>query len=269
MKSKKSKAARRKISRKKRQQQKPVRQSVASSAKRILACLLTGEIFQPIRLHYRVADTGRLENAFARLRCMDYDSKLTRWVWLYFAEAAELQFKKRPDTDAPIVIGEFLLKGSNEAVLNVRSVERAIKAILFFDRYIARHVVKLTHITIINKLFSVEEIASIERLDQLFERTDTTVRRPEEITEKLREIKAGAENELERLAGLNQLLTELASEPEPEIEKFPAHYYEDGIESLDLALRQRQFVALEHWKGNKNYTTMDIIQELIAKTKRG
>lgn len=167
------------------------------------------------------------------------------------------------------MLGEFLLKGCNEAVLNVRFVERAIKAAPFFDRYIERDVAKVTYITIINKLFSVEEVLSIERLDQLFERSDITVRRPEEITEKLLEIKAGAENELERLAAFGQFVTELASELEPEIEKFPAHYYEDGIESLNLTLRQRQFVALEHWKGNTNYTAMDAIREFVTKIEGG
>ena len=200
---------------------------------------------------------------------MDYDSELRRWVWLYSAEAAELQFKNQPDTEVPIVIGEFVLKGSNEAVLNVRSVERAIKAIPFFDRYIARDVAEVTHITIINKLFSVEEVLSIERLDQLFERSDITVRKPEAIMGKLLEIKAGTDNKLERLAAFGQFVTELASEPEPEIEKFPAYYYEDGIESLNLALRQRQFVALEHWKGNTNYTAMDAIREFVTKIEGG
>ena len=269
MKFKKSKATRRKISRKKRQHQKPARQSAAASTEKILACVSTGEIFQPIRLHYRVPDTDRLVNVFGRLRCVEYDPELTRWVWLYFAEAAELHFKNQPDTEDPIVIGELLPKGSNEAVLNVRSVERAIKAIPFFDRYIARDVAEVTHATIINKLFSVEEVASIKRLDQLFERRDITVRRPEEITEKLLEIKAGTENEVERWAGLNQFISELASEPEPEIEKFPVYYYQDGIESLSLALRQRQFVALEHWKGNENYTAMDAVREFIMKTEGG
>ena len=269
MRSRNSRAARRKKGKEKRQHQKPTRRSPASSTERILAFTSTGEIFQPVRVHYRVADTDGLLNAFAALRCIDYDSKLRRWVWIYFAEAEELHFKNRPDTQEPIVIGEFLRKGKDEAVLNVRSVERAINAILFFDGYIPRDVAKVTHVTVINKLFSIEEGASIKRLDQLFDRGDITVRKPEEITGKLLEIKSGTENKMERLVGLSRLISELASEPAPEIEKFPAYYYEDGVESLNAALIQRQLIALEHWKGNTNYTAMDAIRQFLMRPESG
>ena len=56
-----------------------------------------------------------------------------------------------------------------------------------------------------------------------------------------------------------------ARPPLPEIERFPVHYAEDGIEGFELALRLRQMVAMQHWLGNPEYSLGDAIQSL-AKT---
>jgi hypothetical protein len=42
------------------------------------------------------------------------------------------------------------------------------------------------------------------------------------------------------------------------------HYYEDGITSLENALRLRQIVAFEHWQGHTDYTLGDIIRKVSA-----
>jgi hypothetical protein len=51
----------------------------------------------------------------------------------------------------------------------------------------------------------------------------------------------------------------------PEIERFPVHYAEDGIEGFKLALRLRQMVAMQHWLGHLEYSLGDAIQ-LVTKT---
>ena len=53
----------------------------------------TGEIMQPIRLHYEVLDGDQLRATFARLRCLEDDRPRKRWVWLYTEEARGLSFK--------------------------------------------------------------------------------------------------------------------------------------------------------------------------------
>ncbi len=53
------------------------------------------------------------------------------------------------------------------------------------------------------------------------------------------------------------------AQPLPEIERFPVHYAEDGIEPFKLALRLRQLVAMQHWLGNTAYTLRDAIQSAV------
>ena len=53
-----------------------------------------------------------------------------------------------------------------------------------------------------------------------------------------------------------------AKQPLPEIERFPVHYYEDGIQGFETALQMRQIVALQHWLGNTGYTFFDVFQSM-------
>ena len=51
--------------------------------------------------------------------------------------------------------------------------------------------------------------------------------------------------------------------PLPEVERFPSYFYEDGIALLKYSLQSRQYVAMQHWKGNKDYTLGDYITKII------
>src|SRR5574339_347635 len=59
-----------------------------------LLATMTGEHFQPVRLHYKVMNRPGLLRAFEKLRCLDYDSTRKRWVWLYAHEAKRLRFQR-------------------------------------------------------------------------------------------------------------------------------------------------------------------------------
>jgi hypothetical protein len=53
-----------------------------------------------------------------------------------------------------------------------------------------------------------------------------------------------------------------AQEPLPEVEEIPAHFYEDGIEGLEISLKLRQLELVERWQGNEDANMLSIIQEL-------
>jgi len=60
------------------------------------------------------------------------------------------------------------------------------------------------------------------------------------------------------------MMEQQSNERLPDVEKFPVHFYEDGITSLENALRLRQIVAFEHWQGHTDYTLGDIIRKVSA-----
>jgi hypothetical protein len=68
----------------------------------------------------------------------------------------------------------------------------------------------------------------------------------------------------QRMAMAFALIEKQSNQQLPDIEKFPVHYYEDGITSFENTLRLRQIVAFEHWQGHTDYTLGDVIRKVSA-----
>ena len=229
---------------------------------------LTGEHFQPVRLHYRVLNHPGLKRAFEKLRCLEYDAPRKRWVWLYAHEAKKLRFQRSyaqfPKELHPIVIGAFFLRTEETLLLDLRSCERALLAIPFFDTHLPRKLVALEHAEIVNQLFPVTKANQLLTPDALFDRqigTSTGID-PAALVQRLTEKAADIADPEEKLKMIFETLTSRSEEPLPLIERLPVHYDEDGIDGFKLALQLRQIVAMEHLLGNPGYTLGDAIKSL-------
>jgi hypothetical protein len=235
-------------------------------AEPILATV-TGELFQPVRLHYRVTDQAGLVRAFKKLRCLDRDRTRPRWVWLYDYEARGLPFKQSyaqlPKPLRPVVIGSFFPRAEGELLLDVRSCERALLAVPFFDKHLPRGVARLTEAEVVNKLFPATGNASLTP-DAIFDGQRATVRDPEVIVRRMKEITADVRDPREKVRIAMEEMNAGAREPLPEVERFPVHFYEDGIDGFALALRLRQTVAMQHWLGHADYSLFDALQAALG-----
>jgi hypothetical protein len=233
-----------------------------------LLATMTGEHFQPVRLHYRVLNRPGLLRAFEKLRCLDYDSTRKRWVWLYGHEAKRLRFQKSyaefPKELHPIVIGSFFLRTKETLLLDLRSCERALLAIPFFDTHLPRRLIKVEEAEIVNRLFPATEANLKLTPDALFDAQIGTGIDPEALVQRLAEKTAHTEDRDEKYQIVLEDLKSRAKEPLPEIERFPVPYAEDGIAGFQLALRLRQIVARQHWQGNFAYTLGDAIRSLTS-----
>jgi len=223
---------------------------------------LTGEHFQPVRLHYKVLDQQGLQRAFKTLRCLDYDRTQHRWCWLYEHEARRLRFKqsysKIPEIMRPIVIGSFFLRPGDQLLLDLRSCERAILAIPFFDKHLPRSVATVTEAEVVSRLFSAEN--RILTPDRLFDRQASTFIDPQAALGRLKDRIASVSDRQEKLGAAMEEMESSSKQPLPEIERFPIHFYDDGIDGFAAILRSRQTVALQHWLGNAKYTLMDAVR---------
>jgi hypothetical protein len=231
--------------------------------KPILATL-TGDYFQPVRLHYQVFDHDGLLRAFKKLRCVEHDPSQERWVWLYDREAKSLRFERSfaeiPKNLHPIVIGSFFLRTKDKLLLDLRSCERAALAIPFFAKHLPQRVAKVTESEIVNKLFSATENAQLSP-DQLFDGQETKLRDPAAEMQKILDRIGHVRDLQDKFKLIQKEMESQARQPPPDIERFPVHFHEDGIGGFELALRLRQIVAREHWIGNTRYTLGDAIKE--------
>ena len=238
---------------------------VHTNDEKTLQVTLTEEAVQPIRLYYQVVDKRTLITRFEKLRCMDFDPGKNRWVWLYAHESKKLTFEKSyssiPRKLRPIVLGSFFLRDGGELLLDLRSFERAITAIQFFDTHLGHSIARLTHAAVVNRFFDAKEQLS-PKLDIFFNSSRMTEKDPDTA---IAEIELLIERTcIDGNPDWSSVSEQRAKRALPEVEKFLVHFYEDGITSLRTALRMRHIMAFEHWKGNADYTLYDVIKTMIS-----
>lgn len=230
---------------------------------------ITGELYQPARIYYQVNQKKAVIGRFKRLRCMDFDPTDNSWMWLYKEEAKDIKFttsyRNIPKEARPIVLGSFTWEGDQELRLDVRSFERVTKSMKFFDQKINRRLAKVTKIRIVNKLFpstlTGDDLSNHHHL--FFEQRQAIA--PNDTLKELQEIASQYEGkeEAERHTAFLSHIQEQMKKTLPEVEELPTHFYEDGIESLVISLNMKQLEAMEHWKGNKNFSQFDIMKKFL------
>jgi hypothetical protein len=221
---------------------------------------MTGEVFLPIRLYYKLHSKSGLQARFSNLRCMNYDRAGDRWVWLYDGEAKNLKlsvpYSSIPPDKRPIILGSFYSWVDDQMYLDVGSVERAIKAIEFFDKRIKRVVAEVEYVTIYNKVCSTMDEHPGYCFDKLFSDVhtdDIDLAVEAKLVDARKSIEEGRVGEM-----MDAKNFEL-------VEAFPAHYYEDGISHVEASLKARQTVAVARWSGQADYCLTHLIKDV---TKR-
>jgi tetratricopeptide (TPR) repeat protein len=166
------------------------------------------------------------------------------------------------------VLGEFVRKGPEEVVLNLRSFERAIHAIPFFDTHIPRTVAHVTAMTVSNRLLSVAEATALGSLDHYFDTAEVVVKDPESFLQTLHDRASRTPDAHERFALVEHAMAEYAQAPVPAMERLPLHYYEDGLRSVEALLSLRKVLALHRWHGNAEYTLHDVLRDVLRQGER-
>ncbi|MDQ6979663.1 MAG: hypothetical protein Q9M09_05710 [Mariprofundaceae bacterium] len=237
-------------------------------SKKVLATTLTGEIVQPIRLHYERVNTAIVSNVFTALSCMEFDSARQRWVWLYKDESRDIalnQPKNKATTNlGPVVLGSIFSPEDDHMYIDLNSFERAVQAVLFFDRVISRKSAALSYVQFVNALFESGGDKQSTH-DHYFDKVLAIKPDPEAVLIKTIEgIKQCTANDEEAMALFIQKQEEDSKKPFPMVESFPANYYEDkSIDSFEQMLNIRQHIAMEHWKGNSDFSFYDILQKIV------
>ncbi|CAK0765889.1 conserved hypothetical protein [Gammaproteobacteria bacterium] len=224
---------------------------------RDLASTITGEVFHPVRIYYKIINSNKLIKCFLALKCMTYDALHNRWVWLYQREAKKIKFRVPYSAidkkHHPIVLGSFYIK-NDETYIEFRSFERAVAALQFFGKNIPKNVAEVDNAVIVNKCFESPIEFSVG-LDAFFGEI-APVAPPEDIMDRIEQAVEGLDDS-KRPEVAFSIIEESAKQPLPKVERFPVHTNDDDIMSFKLKLILRDAIALEHWKGNVDYTLFD------------
>jgi hypothetical protein len=233
----------------------------------------TGEIFQPVRLHYELFDEERLLRIFDDLDCVGFDPLKQRWMWVYCGEARTIKFKRSyediPEDWRDIALGSFYIRQSGdfiktgqELLLDLRSFERTAAAVEFFDQRIPRAVAKLAFYDVVNRVFTGEEKPP-DDFDYFFEREEVRKTNPFAMIEAIDKLdKKAPDFEARKMALMADLEVKMNS-PRPEVERLPADYYEDGIKIFRQSLMLRQTQSLMEWNENRKLSFRDFYTRIM------
>lgn len=232
-----------------------------------IMCNVTGELFHPVRLHYKVIDKQGLQDVFNTIKCIESDTGNKRFVWLYTQEAKKLIFpvsyNDLPKHLHPIVIGSFFQSNEkdNEMFLDVRSPERAEHAVKFFDKHIERKYAELTHVSLSYRFIKQNP----KNIDINFDKFFPTghANENEMSRKKLKKILED-EKQPTRKEDALELLNSLTNKVYPETDKIKLFYYEDGLSQLTLELRTSSIVAAERMNGNEEVTHKNIMKKILS-----
>jgi hypothetical protein len=161
------------------------------------------------------------------------------------------------------VIGSLFLRQPDEMLIDLRSCERAVAAVEFFDRHFSRDIVEVTRAAVVNKLMSAEN-AHLTPTD-IFDHESITDIDPEGAVQQIKHLVANVQDPAERFRLALEDSQTRAKQPLPAIERFPVHFYEDGLQSFETTLKIRQIIAMQHWLGDRDYSMHDAIQSAIRR----
>ncbi|MDA1018016.1 MAG: SEC-C metal-binding domain-containing protein [Planctomycetota bacterium] len=231
-----------------------------------LLSTVTGEPFQPVRLHYQVSDRKRLDKLFHKLDCMDWDESGKRWTWLFDAETKSLEFEisynELVRERGPVVIGEFYFS-KGHGLFDLRSTERAIHAVDFMQWHIPERVAKPTELDIANFLTPATGNVSLKPRDVFDRQPAERVRNP------LAELSQGELQSMsiaERHVLVSEAVEWYQGRQLPRIENIALRVEEPVKPQLLAVFPLRQHLAIEHWRGNTSLTMDDLVHKMLNKT---
>ncbi len=236
----------------------------------------TGEPSQPVRIYYQVVKPKTVLGVFKKLRCVYFEQPLKRWRWTYEHEAKKLRFErsyaKIPKEVKPIVMGEFFWRGDQELLLEVRSFDRAIKAIEFFEKRINSRAAQATKLRVVNRFFAAGE-HNVEQLleppyDRFFDGDEVDVPDPVQLLQEAQEIQQSESVQEDSPKAWFEYLEAKFKEKIPEIEEIPWDFYREsalGLSGLEMALTLRRIEASQHFAGNESFSQYDLIEQMTEK----
>lgn len=243
--------------------------------KKTLITTHTGEPSQPVRIYYQVAKPKTVLGVFKKLRCVYWEKPLQRWRWTYEHEAQKLRFErsysKIPKEAKPVVMGEFFWRGEQELWLEVRSFERAIKALEFFERRINPRAAQATKLRVVNRFLAAEE-PNVEQLlespyDHFFDGDEVDIPDPEQLVKEAQEVKQSQKAQEGITEPWIQYLEAKLKDKTPEIEEISLDFYREeglGLEWLEMGLTLRKIEAAQRFKGNESFSQYELIDKMTA-----
>jgi hypothetical protein len=183
-------------------------------------------------------------------------------MWQYTNEAEEIEFEKHPVNPLnPVVLGSFVFNGPGHMYLDIHSIERALAAMSFFDTYLSRRTARISHLSVVNRLFSPQNAHAFT-----FDHCDAVNALAEDPIAPILDILDASQirdhDEQEKIRMIESSLNGNADTLFPKVEHIAIRFSQRKLNQLWFLLGSRQYVAIQHWKGKTRYSHADYIRDM-------
>ncbi len=234
----------------------------------------TGETYMPIRLYYEVYNMQEFLKQLGQLGCVimnDDDNFIINYMDETQNIGLSVKHNALPKTLYPIILAYGTFQNNNSLTIDLRSFKRGVGIIEFINNIFSREMIELTHLATYNKITKINKADAAEyfsqnRYNEIFDRADMEIVDPSISEKKLQEINDTTDETL-KLTLKSAFLTEVIRSEIPEIRKVPAHYYEDGISSIESFLTLTETLAYANIDGQK-ISAFDLISRLVDNNPR-
>lgn len=190
---------------------------------------LTGEVVQPIRLHYNILNLAQVLNKLRDLKCVGTNILGRRFQWQLSHEAKDGAIKPKPDRKSgdPLTLGFiFVSEDGKNLMVRVLSIERALFALKFFDRHIGRKFLKVENLDVYNRILeaSPQDQRMVADSDLLFPPDKIVVADVEEMPKLIDQWMASGMSPAEMQKVFFEHLEAMNKRPVPEMERIPVRF---------------------------------------------
>lgn len=230
----------------------------------------TNEPFMPIRLYYTIYNRKKIYEILHNLSCIGF-AEHDHFYISYWKEiqnfGLSVNHNDVPKPLYPIILAHGFINEDHTLHLNLRSFKRGLKMIEWINHHIHSSYLKLTHIASYNALTHTSDIESTMSHDfnEFFPEHSMKIIDPQAIVKQFKTATQHTHDCNEKARIVEQIMKRLEEEEDfAYIEKYPVHYYEDGIQGIKLGLDLRMMVAFEHWQGNTACKLEHIIRRVYS-----
>jgi hypothetical protein len=249
----------------------------------LLVTTSTGELCLPVRIYYKIHNTRLLKKALRKLKCIQFTEEDDNCFTIFYCKEAKKlnlasHYQSVPKEFYPTPVADCNIKTGSTLHIDTNSLRRAVELIDFLVKNISSNLMEVIAFANMNKAFTVKEGEEFKGFSpQDYNNVFDNVACDEDrgLYDKINALDLSSDHTTEQAVNLKSQVLELfvsiveqeEGENYPDAEKISIKYnradHHQLMNMLVLRATIKENVAHAHFEGNKNYTSLDAMQEIM------
>ena len=237
----------------------------------------------PVRIYYKIHNTRLLKKALRKLKCIQFTQEDDNCFTIFYCKEAKKlnlasHYQSVPKEFYPVPVADCNIKIGSTLYIDTNSLRRAVELIDFLVKNISSNLMEVIAFANMNKAFTVkegEDFKGFSPQDYNNAFDNLVCNEDRGLYDKIMALDLYSNHTREQEVYLQSQILELfvsmveqeEGDNYPDAEKISIKYnradHGQLINMLVLRATIKENVAHAHFEGNKNYTSLDAMQEIM------